>query len=1295
MRNTNDGSVIINTVLDLTGVNKGAAQINRVLQGATGGVLNLEREFRKLGSTAKKVGMLIGSAFAVSKLVSFAKSAIDMGSDLAEVQNVVDSVFTSMSDSVDEFARNAASSYGLSETMAKQYIGTYGAMAKAFGFTEKQAYQMSTALTGLAGDVASFYNLDQDVAYTKLKSVFSGETESLKDLGIVMTQTALDAYAMQQGIGKTTAKMTEQEKVAIRYRFIMDQLATASGDFAKTSDGWANQTRILKLQFDSLKASLGAGLINIFTPVLKVINTLLGKLTTLANAFKAFTELLTGKKSSGGSGIQQTADSYGAAADGANDYADATNNVADATRRANKQQKEYLSGLDEIRKFSKDDTSGSSGTTPSTGTGGGVSIGGADVDFGGLAQGTTVVDKLSESISKLEELIRKKDWAGLGKYMADGINTGLQRLYDVINWNTVGPRVTGFINAFTTTFNSLVTNINWALAGRTIGAGLNTIVNTLWAWVTGINWKNLGLKLAEGLNGMLKEVNWLKLGMLLGAKFMLAWELFGGWVSGLNFEAIGKAVADSLNGVFKGISFKKIGIYLKNAINGAFRALKSFTKNFDWEFAAKNVSDGLNEVFKGLDWETAGETLETFWDGIDTFILGIKDQTDWEKVGEGVGTFLSKINWGEHLKNMVEAIGGIVYKAWAGLGKTSAGKFIHAIAFFAIGSKLVGFVNRIATALGGKSATSIVTDKLGSMLAKAIADSGASDSVQGALSGLKGTISDLGTDLATNGGYGVIGASLGIASTIAGLVIVGEKIGQIQDEAKGGNGSVTDYGKLWDYVIDRLKPKLGDTWQTLFDIKEELENSNAPASEFATALRKGLEDAGIPASDVEYVMSTIIGDINATATQMEWLSSVTEGYTTKAKALKETLDYGYVAEHFTEKTDEMDWGIRQLSGDMGLSEIQAGNLSSAILNFDASKPKESFEELKRKMEEMGLSEQQIIDFFKIYFPEATVAVQEAASRTAGNIDEITTSAEQSSAKVSGVSGAMQSFLENVKGKAEDAKEQIKTAIGAIGTSLSESGNSVKTGMGESSAVVDEKAAAIAASVISNWGASEKSVKDNLDSMRTAIAGKMLAMQKLVKEYCSSFAGHFSYYFGDAGAKGAISDFYGYFTDTMNNMAGSVSNAFSNMAASVTGPFNTFIGKLNALISGAQNAQNAIADLLSFDITLPEAVASQVGWSHAWLRIPRRSTYFRVPYLASGAVIPPNAPFTAVLGDQKRGNNIETPENLMRQIFREELRNLKSGNYRFTAELNRRTIFDQVIEEAKLRQDQSGRNPFDI
>ena len=407
-----DGSVIIDTRMDTSGVQNGVSAI--------------KKSFNGLGSAVKKVGLLIGGIFAIGKLAQFGKECLELGSDLAEVQNVVDVTFTTMSDKVNEFAKNAMTSAGLSETMAKRYVGTFGAMSKSFGFSESQAYDMSTALTQLTGDVASFYNISQDLAYIKLKPVFTGETETLKDLGVVMTQAALDQYALANGYGKTTSEMTEQEKVALRLAFVQKQLSAASGDFVRTSGSWANQVRVMQLQIQSLKATVGQGLINIFTPVIKVINILLAKLATVANAFKSFTELITGNKSSGqtgtsgagltGTDLSATEDAYSNAADGADSLADATQNVTDSTndstgalKKQNKALKKNIAPFDELKVIGKEAADAISGATKTpTVKADNIDLGNVgQVDYGGLAKGESQIDKLSKSAKKLSDILKQ------------------------------------------------------------------------------------------------------------------------------------------------------------------------------------------------------------------------------------------------------------------------------------------------------------------------------------------------------------------------------------------------------------------------------------------------------------------------------------------------------------------------------------------------------------------------------------------------------------------------------------------------------------------------------------------------------------------------------------------------------------------------------------------------------------------------------------------------------------------------------------------------------------------------
>lgn len=420
-----DGSIIIDTRVDTSGAQRGMSEI--------------KQSFNGIGSTVKKIGKIIGTALIAGKLAQFGKECIELGSDLAEVQNVVDVTFSTMSEKVNEFAKSAMTSAGLSETMAKQYTGTFGAMAKAFGFSEEQAYNMSTQLTQLTGDVASFYNLDQGEAFTKLKSVFTGETESLKDLGVVMTQTALDQFALANGFGKTTSAMTEQEKVALRLKFVTSQLSDASGDFARTSGSWANQVRVMQLQIQSLKATVGQGLINIFTPVIKVINIFLAKLATVANAFKSFTELITGNKSSGqteasgagltGTDLSATEDAYGSAADGADSLADATQNVADSTKdstgalkKQNKALKKNIASFDELNVIGKDNSDASDSTkTPAIADAGIGNIG--NVDYGKLAdvsdeadKATSAVGKLAKKLKELGDIFKGGFFEGLGDY---------------------------------------------------------------------------------------------------------------------------------------------------------------------------------------------------------------------------------------------------------------------------------------------------------------------------------------------------------------------------------------------------------------------------------------------------------------------------------------------------------------------------------------------------------------------------------------------------------------------------------------------------------------------------------------------------------------------------------------------------------------------------------------------------------------------------------------------------------------------------------------------------------------
>lgn len=373
-----------------------------------------ESGLNSITKLATNAGKMLAGAFAVGKLISFGKECIELGSNLAEVQNVVDTVFPTMGKQIDNFAKNAAAQFGLSETMAKNFTGTFGAMGKAFGFSEGQAYDMATALTGLAGDVASFYNMSQDEAYTKLKSVFTGETESLKSLGVVMTQTALDAFAMANGFGKTTKSMSEAEKVALRFKFVQDQLSAAQGDFMRTSDGWANQVRLLSLQFDSLKAAIGSGLIAVLSPVVRMLNILIGRILTAMNALKIFFSMLggTAKLAINPKGVTAGTDAVAKSADKASG---ALGGAGGAAKKAAKDIKSATTGIDELNILpDQHDSSGGGGE----GGGGVADFPMESFDTGAMEEGTARINEhlqgMIDRFNALKNLFMSGFWEGFG-----------------------------------------------------------------------------------------------------------------------------------------------------------------------------------------------------------------------------------------------------------------------------------------------------------------------------------------------------------------------------------------------------------------------------------------------------------------------------------------------------------------------------------------------------------------------------------------------------------------------------------------------------------------------------------------------------------------------------------------------------------------------------------------------------------------------------------------------------------------------------------------------------------------
>ena len=701
-------------------------------------VVNQQGFTNQLNGIQQKVmgfAKVLAGAFAVKKLIDFGSEAIKLGSDLNEVQNVVDVAFPKMSKQVDEFAKSAMYASGLSETMAKRYTGTFGAMSKAFGFSEQQAYEMSTALTSLAGDVASFYNISQDEAYTKLKSVFTGETETLKDLGVVMTQTALDAYAMANGFGKTTAEMSEAEKVALRFAFVQSQLALASGDFARTSDSWANQVRIMKLQFQSFMASVGQGLINLFTPVIQVLNFLLSKLLTVGNAFRALTELLTGKKSQAGGGIQETADAVGNLADnmqgaggGAGDMADAVDDAGGAADKAGgaakKAAKEMksLMGFDKINKLSEpnDDSGGGGGgggggkgKGKGGGGGGGLQPKGAQVDMGKIAEGDNQLKKFFEDLfGRIGELLAKFKAGFDAAFHSEGLErmkVALERIGATLQEIFTDPQVVQSFNTMLDKWAYALGQFTGAIASIGVGIGVfltesianaldnhkeqikKALVNTMDA--TGDMWEAAG-NIAQAIGDSIYKV-----------------------LTSEGAVKIGEAIAGAFISLY--VDIKEIGAKLGRDLMKAFETI--ITKN------APKLTEAFNTMLKNI--APIFKTVEKAVEDVGSMFKRVYDNSigplilQWGDMISGlVGTIIDGFN--NHVNPILEKVGKAfegVYKQFVKPMIDSLGNAISSIveAISRIWTALEPLYNLLASALG--PILGVIAGLLGGLLLAAIA----------------------------------------------------------------------------------------------------------------------------------------------------------------------------------------------------------------------------------------------------------------------------------------------------------------------------------------------------------------------------------------------------------------------------------------------------------------------------------------------------------------------------------------------------------------------------------------------
>jgi hypothetical protein len=500
--------------------------------------------FRGLAST---IGKFYATYWLVMRAVGKIGSAVDLASQLTEVQNVVDTTFGDMASKVDDFTKTSIQDFGMSELTVKQISSRFQALGTSIGISSEQVANgtavankalmsqnntlykttdsmadMSLNLTRLAGDMASFYDVDQADVAKSLQSVFSGTIAPLRRYGLDLTQATLSEWAMKNGLDANIKSMTQAEKVLLRYNYVMANTQAAQGDFAKTANTWANSVRVLKQEFQAWGSIIGSVVINALKPFVQALSKVMLKVIsftrTVADALGAifgWTIEISGR---------------GATADGMEDIADGVGDIGDNADSSNKKAqklKKTLLSIDEIHALDDNSDSGSGGGSGSGGSGSGGAGGGVDSS---LKKTDGLIEKYKSSI---------KDLYSLGKYIGDALASAMES----IDWKKIYQKADNFGKGLADFLNGLISPRLFYDLGATIAGSLNTALHFLNSFGTTFDWTNFGLSIANGINGFFENFD-----------FALLAKTINAWVQGIYTALITEAKNLSRKDILKGIT---------------------------------------------------------------------------------------------------------------------------------------------------------------------------------------------------------------------------------------------------------------------------------------------------------------------------------------------------------------------------------------------------------------------------------------------------------------------------------------------------------------------------------------------------------------------------------------------------------------------------------------------------------------------------------------------------------------------------------------------------------------------
>lgn len=555
--------------------------------------VSTKRASKATWSLASAFGKMYASYWLLFRAFRQIGKAIDISSQLTEIQNVVDVTFGDMTHKVEQFAETSIEQFGMSELTLKKVASQFQAMGSAMNISNKSIANaneylnkqtdgyvelgnsmadVSLTLTKLTADMASFYNVEQDVVAEDLQAIFTAQSKPLRAYGIDLTEVNLKQWAMTQGLNSNIDAMTQAEKTMLRYQYVLAHTGASQNDFSRTANTWANQLRILKQNFQQLGAIIGGTFINMLKPLVQALNSAMSGIIAFAQTVSnALGKIFGWQYEVGNGGITSDLES---GADYADDLSDSMGSASDNAKKL----KSYLLGIDELNVLEpQQDTSGVNGSGAGVGAGGGGASGGQWVKTDGL---------FANYESEIDNLFK------LGRYISDTLSEAMES----IDWESVYEKARGFGTGLAQFLNGLITPRLFGNIGTTIANSINTVFQSANAFAIEFDWTNLGVSIATGIDSFFEswdaEINAEALSNLASGLL----ESISSFISTLKNEQIFKDIGQKIVDFICGINWKS----LTYSFAGFFEALTDALVSFPIDFGL-GIAEAIWEAISGQD----------------------------------------------------------------------------------------------------------------------------------------------------------------------------------------------------------------------------------------------------------------------------------------------------------------------------------------------------------------------------------------------------------------------------------------------------------------------------------------------------------------------------------------------------------------------------------------------------------------------------------------------------------------------------------------------------------------------